>query len=267
MSRKIRKVVASTLALAMMTGPAGSFPAIQVTQTITAATAEQVVSTTNAAGGIAGPTVDAGTYSVKAGETFKIKLKVTNNSEGFNALNSWLDVDTNVFEIVSTEAGDTDDPENGDSLAYSNVSLNTFQKDGAAAGVKTILALYSDTNNLTGDAVIATITLKAKDGVQDGYYSLAFDAKGDDGAMGNRIVTKNGERQPIVLNPTYRGAAVTVGNPSDQPQTPATQTPATQTPATQTPASQPPASSGNLTGSISNASTSAGGTFSTTLSL
>ncbi len=49
MSRKIRKVVASTLALAMMTGPAGSFPAIQVTQTITAATAEQVVSTTNAA--------------------------------------------------------------------------------------------------------------------------------------------------------------------------------------------------------------------------
>ena len=254
MSRKIRKVVASTLALAMMTGPAGSFPAIQVTQTITAATAEQVVSTTNAAGGIAGPTVDAGTYSVKAGETFKIKLKVTNNSEGFNALNSWLDVDTNVFEIVSTEAGDTDDPENGDSLAYSNVSLNTFQKDGAAAGVKTILALYSDTSNLTGDAVIATITLKAKDGVQDGYYSLAFDAKGDDGAMGNRIVTNNGERQPIVLNPTFRGAAVTVGNPSDQPQTPASQPPAS-------------SSSGSLTGSISNATASAGGTFSTTLSL
>ena len=266
MSRKIRKVVASTLALAMMTGPAGSFPAIQVTQTIASA-AEQAVSTTNAAGGIAGPTVDAGVYSVKAGETFSIKLKVTNNGEGFNALNSWLDVDTNVFEIVKTEAGDTDDPENGDSLAYSNVSLNTFQKDGAAAGVKTILALYSDTNNLTGDAVIATITLKAKDGVKDGNYSLAFDAKGDDGAMGNRIVTKNGERQPIVLNPTYRGAAVTVGNPSDQPQTPATQTPATQTPATQTPASQPPASSGNLTGSISNATASAGGTFSTTLSI
>ena len=78
MSRKIRKVVASTLALAMMTGPAGSFPAIQVTQTIASA-AEQAVSTTNAAGGIAGPTVDAGVYSVKAGETFKIKLKVTNN--------------------------------------------------------------------------------------------------------------------------------------------------------------------------------------------
>ncbi|WP_044974950.1 cohesin domain-containing protein [Ruminococcus sp. HUN007] len=265
MSRKLRKVVASTLALTMMTGPAGSFPALQVTQTISAASAEQVVSTTSAAGGIAGPTVDAGVYSVKAGETFKIKLKVTNNGEGFNALNSWLDVDTNVFEIVSMEAGDTDDPENGDSYAYSNTTVNTFQKNGAAAGVKTVLALYSDANNLTGDTVIATITLKAKDGVKDGNYSLPFDAKGDDGAMGNRIITENGERKPIVLNPTFRGAAVTVGNPSTQ--TPASQAPASQTPASQTPASQTPAQSGTLSGKIADASASAGGTFSTTLTI
>ena len=128
MSRKIRKVVASTLALAMMTGTAANFPAGQFTAIINAATAEQAVSTSNVAGGLAGPTIDAGTYEVKAGDTFKVKLKATGNTDGFNALNSWLDIDTNVFEIVGKEAGDIDDPENEDSLAYSNVTLNVFKK-------------------------------------------------------------------------------------------------------------------------------------------
>ncbi|MBR3023482.1 MAG: hypothetical protein IKH71_03410, partial [Oscillospiraceae bacterium] len=270
MSRKIRKVVASTLALAMMTGTAANFPAGQFTAIINAATAEQAVSTSNVAGGLAGPTIDAGTYEVKAGDTFKVKLKATGNTDGFNALNSWLDVDTNVFEIVGKEAGDIDDPENEDSLAYSNVTLNVFKKDGAASGVETLLALYSDTENAKGDQVLATITLKVKDGVKDGYYSLPFDAKGDGGAMANRI---DSSRTPIVLNPTFKGAAVTVGTPSDQPttqptsQTPATQAPATQTPASQTPASQTPAQSGTLSGKIADASAKAGETVKTSLTI
>ena len=269
MSRKIRKVVASTLALAMMTGTAGSFPAGQFA-IINAATAEQAVSTSSVAGGLAGPTIDAGTYEVKAGDTFKVKLKATGNTDGFNALNSWLDIDTNVFEIVGKEAGDIDDPENEDSLAYSNVTLNVFKKDGAASGVETLLALYSDTENAKGDQVLATITLKVKDGVKDGYYSLPFDAKGDGGAMANRI---DSNRTPIVLNPTFKGASVTVGTPSDQPttqptsQTPATQTPATQTPATQAPATQTPAQTGTLSGKIADASAKAGETVKTSLTI
>jgi hypothetical protein len=63
--------------------------------------------------------------------------------------------------------------------------------------------------------VLATITLKVKDGVKDGYYALPFDAKGDNGAMANRIVEEGGERKPIILNPTYLGAVVTVGNPGE----------------------------------------------------
>ncbi|WP_044974951.1 cohesin domain-containing protein [Ruminococcus sp. HUN007] len=270
MSRKIRKVVASTLALAMMTGTAANFPAGQFA-VLNAATAEQAVSTSNVAGGLAGPTIDAGTYEVKAGETFKVKIKATGNTDGFNALNTWLDVDTNVFEIVGKEAGDIDDPENEDSYAYSNVTVNTFKKSGAAAGVETLLALYSDTDNAKGDMVIATYTLKVKDGAKDGYYSLPFDAKGDGGAMGNRI---NSDRTPLVINPTFKGASITVGNPSSQPtaqtpasQAPASQAPASQTPASQTPASQTPAQSGTLSGKIADASAKAGETVKTTLSI
>ena len=65
--------------------------------------------------------------------------------------------------------------------------------------------------------------------------------------MANRI---DSNRTPIVLNPTFKGASVTVGTPSEQPttqptsQTPATQAPATQTPATQAPATQTPAQTG-----------------------
>ena len=183
---------------------------------------EQPVTKTEIAGALEGPTVDAGTYKVKAGETFKVKLKATNNKDGFNALNSWLDVDTDVFEIVGMEGGDIDDPENDDSLAFSNVTLNQFHKDNAPANVTTILALYSDTNNLTGDAVIATITLKVKEGTADNNYVLTFDAKGDGGAMANRVVTKDGERAPVVINPTFKGALIQVGEGAAPTATPTT---------------------------------------------
>ena len=190
----------------MMAGTAGEFPAGQFTKVVSAASSEQTVSTTNADGGLAGPTIDAGVYNVKAGETFKIQLKVSNNSDGFNAINSWLDVDTNKFEIVKMESGDPSMQDYKDSEAYSYATVNTFDKKNAASGVKTILTLYSDTNNLKGDMVLATITLKVKDNVTDGYYSLPFDANGDGGAMANRLITEGGERTPQILNPTFKGA-------------------------------------------------------------
>ncbi|MBR6835735.1 MAG: hypothetical protein IKM72_07000, partial [Oscillospiraceae bacterium] len=105
---------------------------------------EQEVSKSEIAGGLKGPKVDAGTYKVsKAGDTVVIKIKVTDNNDGgFNALNAWLDVDTNIFEIdeKAFEAGDVDDPENEDSVAYNKTTTNVFKKGSAAENIQTILA-------------------------------------------------------------------------------------------------------------------------------
>ncbi|WP_044974948.1 cohesin domain-containing protein [Ruminococcus sp. HUN007] len=186
---------------------------------------EQEVSKSEIAGGLKGPKVDAGVYKVsKAGETVKIKIKVTDNNDGgFNALNAWLDVDTNIFEIdeKAFEAGDVDDPENEDSVAYNKTTTNVFKKKDAAENIETVLALFSDTENLEGDTVIATIPLKVKAGVKDGFYSLPFDAKGDGGAMSNRITENGGDRKPVVLNPTFLGAIVQVGEVEPAVTTPA----------------------------------------------
>ena len=198
----------------------------EVTPTKSPALKEQEVSKSEIEGGLKGPKVDAGVYKVKkAGDTVVIKIKVTDNNDGgFNALNAWLDVDTNIFEIdeKAFEAGDVDDPENEDSVAYNKTTTNVFKKGSAAENIQTILALFSDTENLEGDAVIATIPLKVKEGVKDGFYSLPFDAKGDGGAMSNRVITKDGERKPVVLNPTFLGAIVQVGEDEE----PAVTTPA-----------------------------------------
>ena len=191
---------------------------------------EQEVSKSEIAGGLKGPKVDAGTYKVsKAGDTVVIKIKVTDNNDGgFNALNAWLDVDTNIFEIdeKAFEAGDVDDPENEDSVPYNKTTTNVFKKGSAAENIQTILALFSDTENLEGDAVIATIPLKVKEGVKDGFYSLPFDAKGDGGAMSNRVVKNDDGRKPVVLNPTFLGAIVQVGEVEPAVTTGAVTTPA-----------------------------------------
>ena len=66
MSRKIRKAVASTLALAMMAGNAGVMPVLQNAVVIQAATSfVQPVGESNVPGGIKGLNIDAGKYEVK----------------------------------------------------------------------------------------------------------------------------------------------------------------------------------------------------------
>ncbi|MBR3023956.1 MAG: hypothetical protein IKH71_05835, partial [Oscillospiraceae bacterium] len=212
MSRKIRKIAATALAFAMLAGSAAGFSAVQGTPVITVSAAEQAVSATKAANGIAGPTIDAGTYKIAAGDTFKVKIKVTDNADGFNAINAWLDVNTNYFEIVDKANGDPDMAEYEDSEAYTAVTLNEYSKKNVGKEIKTIITLYSDTNNLKGDVVISTITLKAKADAPAGYYSLPFDAVGDNGAMANRI---NDKRDPIVINPTFKGALVQIGEGTD----------------------------------------------------
>ncbi len=212
MSRKIRKIAATALAFAMLAGSAAGFSAVQETPFITVSAAEQAVSATKAKNGIAGPTIDAGTYKIAAGDTFKVKITVKDNADGFNAINAWLDVNTNYFEIVDKANGDPDMDEYEDSEAYTAVTLNEYSKKNVGKEIKTVITLYSDTNNLKGDVVISTITLKAKDDAPAGYYSIPFDAVGDDGAMANRIDDK---RNPIVINPTFKGALVQIGEGTD----------------------------------------------------
>lgn len=212
MSRKIRKIAATAMAFAMLAGSAAGFSAVQGTPVITVSAAEQAVSATKAANGIAGPTIDAGTYKIAAGDTFKVKIKVTDNADGFNAINAWLDINTNYFEIVDKANGDPDMAEYEDSEAYTAVTLNEYSKKNVGKEIKTLITLYSDTNNLKGDVVISTITLKAKADAPAGYYSLPFDAVGDNGAMANRIDDK---RNPIVINPTFKGALVQIGEGTD----------------------------------------------------
>ncbi|MBR6834893.1 MAG: hypothetical protein IKM72_02670, partial [Oscillospiraceae bacterium] len=215
-------------------------------------TSEQPESKTEVANGESALKIDAGKYKANAGDTIKVKIKVTDTKDGFNAINSWLDIDTDVFDIVSMEAGDTDDEDNGDSHAYSNVTINKFHKDNAAENITTILCLYSDTNNATEDMVLATVELKIKAGTKDGYYTLPFDAKGDGGAMANRVVTKDGDRVPVILNPTYLGALVEVGDvtptaePTETPTVKPTETPTVKP--TETPTADPTAK--NTSGEI-----------------
>ena len=269
MSRKIRKAVASTLALAMMAGNAGVMPVLQNAVVIQAATSfVQPVGESNVPGGIKGLNIDAGKYEVKAGEEFSLKVKITDNAEGFNTLLTMLDFDNDVFEIGGHVAGDEDDPENEDSDIYNSAfEFNLEDKDAAKSK---LITLMSSSSNVKGNVVFFTLKVKVKEGVKDGFYEIPFDVIGDgaDNAKANRIVTENGERVPVVLNPTYLGAIVKVGNPTEtQPTTEPTTAPTTQP--TTTPTTQPttPGQTDTLTGKVADASGKNGETIKTTLTV
>ena len=85
MSRKIRKAVASTLALAMMAGNVSSMPAGQLASIVQAAEAGATVS-------VKAPT------EVKAGETFTVECNISDNADGFTALVAWINFNKDVFE-------------------------------------------------------------------------------------------------------------------------------------------------------------------------
>ncbi len=183
--------------------------AVSAEVTDTPVKAEQPVDSANVAGGIKGPKVDAGKYVVEPGEEFNVQIKVSDNDGGFNGLNAWLDIDTNIFEIIGdVQKGDPSDPNNKKSNASKFTTTNRYHKATAAEGVDTAIAMYSDTKNTTGDMILATVTLKVKDGVKNGYYTLPFDAVAEKGAMGNRIAA---DKSITILNPTYYGALIQVG--------------------------------------------------------
>ena len=100
MSRKFRKTVASTLALAMMAGSISSMPAVQLSSIVQAAVTGATV------------TVNSETKTVKPGDTFTVTCDVTDNAEGFNALLAWLTYNQKAFEMVKWENGARDDDDN-----------------------------------------------------------------------------------------------------------------------------------------------------------
>ncbi|MBP1566122.1 MAG: hypothetical protein J6A58_10255, partial [Oscillospiraceae bacterium] len=221
MSRKFRKVVASTLAIAMMAGTATYLPAdpysiIQAAE--------------------AGPTVSISKdLKAKAGEEFTFTVDISNNTSGYSSLIAWLDIDLRYFEFVSWKAGDPSASGYNRTPQKQNTANKEYTKPGTT-DVLTLLQTYIDNSaqNLTGDNVYATITLRVKENTPDGVYPLAFDAQADGKAMCNHVVREEGqEAYPIVLEPTYVNGSITVGNGGTAVTTSATQQTPQQTQQTQ----------------------------------
>ena len=161
MSRKFRKVVASTLAIAMMAGTATYLPAdpysiIQAAE--------------------AGPTVSISKdLKAKAGEEFTFTVDISNNTSGYSSLIAWLDIDLRYFEFVSWKAGDPSASGYNRTPQKQNTANKEYTKPGTT-DVLTLLQTYIDNSaqNLTGDNVYETITLRVKENTPDGVYPLAL---------------------------------------------------------------------------------------------
>ena len=155
-----------------------------------------------------GPTLTIPDIEASAGEEVTFKIDITDNT-GFTALVAWLDLNDEYFEFVSAVGGDADDEENEDSVMYSNLTANTFNKEDAP-GTTTVVLLYFDGNLETykENTTYATVTLKVKEDTPAGKYDLAFDAKGDGGAMCNDCDREN--EVVIIRTPTYKNGSITV---------------------------------------------------------
>ncbi len=157
-----------------------------------------------------GPTLTIPDIEANAGEEVTFKIDITDNT-GFTALIAWIDLNDEYFEFVSAVGGDADDEENEDSVLYSNLTANTFNKEDAP-GTTTIVCFYFDGNLETykENTTYATVTLKVKEDTPAGKYDLAFDADGDGNgsAMCNDCDREN--EVVIIRTPTYKNGSITV---------------------------------------------------------
>ncbi len=147
--------------------------------------------------------------SVMAGEEVTFAIKVSGNDNGYSSLISWLDIDTDVFELVDIKAGDPNEKNYSKTPQAANTNITTgYHKDGAAANIETAVILYFDNSNenFKGDNVLATVTLKAKADAKKGSYAIAFDAQGDGTAMCNRVIDK----KAVVVVPSYVNGSIEV---------------------------------------------------------
>lgn len=161
-----------------------------------------------------GPTVSLPDIEASAGETVTFKVNISDN-KGFTALVAWIEAEKEYFEFVKDECtgGDADDPDNEDSLPYSDITFTLFDNP-EYPDMNTLSCLYFDGSleSLVGDAVFATVTLKVKEGTPAGRYDLIFDKNGDgdgtgeDPAMCNNVV----DGKILIPSPTFKNGSITV---------------------------------------------------------
>ncbi len=159
-------------------------------------------------------------FTGKPGDEMVVKLSTDKNT-GYAALLSWIDVNTDIFEIVKYEPGDPTLADYKKSKAKSGSQLLTFKKADNAAGYPTninktdnfttIVCLYYDSKleKITDEMTVATITLKIKDDVKPGDYSLDFDSIQDVGKSKCSYV-KDGSTTIVNCTPKYINAKVKV---------------------------------------------------------
>ncbi len=146
-----------------------------------------------------------------AGEEFKFKIAVTNNT-GYCSLLAYLDVVDEYFEVVDITGGDTDDANNKKTPEFEGLgNITTWEginnaKKNSGITCKVMLFLNVQTP-VIGDATFATVTLKVKDNVAPGKYDLSFDPKGDGKTLCNALDSNN---NTLVLQPTYVNGSVTI---------------------------------------------------------
>lgn len=174
-----------------------------------------------------GPTVrllnasdDSDQITGKAGDQIVLKLSSDANP-GYSALYSWIDVNTDIFEIVKYEPGDPTLPDYKKSPAKAGSTLKTFKKSEDASkyptninktdNFTTILCLYFDSNlkKLTEKTTLATITLKIKDSVKAGEYSVDFDSIQDAGKSQCNYI-EDGTKNIVSATPKFVNAKVKV---------------------------------------------------------
>ncbi len=155
----------------------------------------------------------------KAGEEIVVKLS-TDSNPGYSGLTSWIDINTDIFEIVKCEPGDPTLPDYKRSKAKSGSSINQFKKSDNASlyiansnktdNYTTILCLYFDSKleKLTEKTTLATITLKIKDDVKAGEYDLGFDSIQDKGNSQCNYV--DDAKQIVSATPKFIDAKVKV---------------------------------------------------------
>lgn len=145
----------------------------------------------------------------KAGEEFKFKIKISDNTE-YCSLLAYLDVMDKYFEVVDITGGDTDDTNNKKSTEFGGLITNIWDNNAAKenAGITCHIMLFIDTQSpIKGDTTFATVTLKVKDDVAPGKYDLKFDPVADGNTLCNKLDSSN---NAIVLKPTYVNGSVTI---------------------------------------------------------
>lgn len=172
-----------------------------------------------------GPTVnvtgpeDAATLNVKPGDEFTVKITSLENP-GYTSLFAWLDVDTDIFEIVETKSGDPESDDYIESPARNNVSVKTIQKSenpsdytdnpNTSANYSTIMLLYFDQTleKVTDKTVLSTVKLKVKESAQAGEYTLGFDTVQNKGKT--QANTIGDDNSVIKLIPKYTDMKIKV---------------------------------------------------------